>query len=82
MPPGSADFSPQEATLAQGRSCGLKPALLTDSWSPCAPDLPASRLSMNGRPGPPASAGETVPDSTCCRLKPALPGGSWPSRMG
>ncbi len=27
--PGSVDFSPQEATLAQGRPCGLKPAVLT-----------------------------------------------------
>ncbi len=30
--PRRADFSPQEATPAQGRPCGLKPALLTGSW--------------------------------------------------
>ncbi len=29
--PRSADFSPQEATLAKGRRCGLKPALLIGS---------------------------------------------------
>ncbi len=34
--PRSADFSPQEATPAKGRPCGLKPALRNGSW-------PASR---------------------------------------
>ncbi len=30
--PRSADFSPQEATPAKERPCGLKPVLLTGSW--------------------------------------------------
>ncbi len=44
--PRSADSGPQEATSPPGRSCGLKPALLTGSGSPGAPVLPASRLPM------------------------------------
>ncbi len=51
--PRSADFSPQEATSAKGRPCGLKPARLTGSWTmrmasgprelPLTPPLPVGR---------------------------------------
>ncbi len=40
--PRSADFSPQEPAPGWGRPCGLKPALLNGSGSPCPPVLPAA----------------------------------------
>ncbi len=46
--PRSADFSPQEATPAKRRPCGLKPALLNGSW-------PRSRSGRRHSPPPPTS---------------------------
>ncbi len=44
--PRSADFSPQEATPAKGRPCGLKPAPRNVSWPQCALNRLACLLSM------------------------------------
>ncbi len=90
--PRSADFSPQEATPAQGRSCGPKPALLTGSLPPSSSagqrtlsmdrsQVGQTFLSADRGDVPVAHhpAGLESPAHRQAR-KPALPG-SWPPRL-